>query len=1144
MANKSLNIVYTGDIRSLKRAIAQIESANASLGSKLTSVGSKLDSIGTKAMHAGKSLTTHVTLPLLAIAAVSTKMAMDFEMSFRQIEGLAGKTGLSIEDMKNKTLALSKATGQAPIDLAHALYFVASASDYAAKHAFPILKLAAKGAEIGMGSVNDVAQTLTKTMNAYAGTNLNASKIMDVLTAAAKASSVEISDFATGLGPVTGTAAAVGLSFNDLAAGLASVVNAGVPFDRAVTGYRFLIQSLTAPTGTAQTALKDLGFTTDWLFAQISQPGGLSAALQAIADKAATMGSEGRIAFNKITGGARGGIVAMDLVGKHTETTQQMMTTMFDAAQKGATNFEDAFKTITTHNPAITMQKMIAGLQVSAIQLGQVLIPILVRDIIPAIRSAIHWFTSLSDSDKHLIVEIGLAVAAFGPLLTVLGSFLRIGGSILKLGGGISNAIAKIGGSAASSAASSAAGAAAGAEGAGAGAAAAASTAWIAAPVIGAVALLTAGYIDNKISAIQDAAAQKQLVDALNHAKTSLSQIGDAVGELNKSDLPDWAKGQIGDKINAGYEQWRAGILKVVNAYVDVQSVSGGFVRALALQSEMTKGQTKTMAAMVGGLENMGGSLTKTDRMFIHNLLAQHDFAGALAIVKARIDAVTGKWPVTVTTKAETAALDALKAKMLGSGFRQLGDGSWAGHGQMHITVTGPNSPPLPAQQIQDQIVRPMQGAGFRLGGGGWVAAAAMHVRVIGGDGASIYGGIVPNPRRDGQDAGKHYSEGFVAGLLANATHLQSAASRLRDVIKGALKADASAMHDAEKQLQDAMKKGSTSAIAAAQKAVANVKLSGFTADDLDRVKKMTSAWDQAVHHLTQLKDAFHEFRQSIKDGFSEFADLGSLVSQGWADYQANLKQYQLDLAQYQTDLADFQAGGGEGSAPTAPTLPTYDISQAVGAQVANAQRLAKDLQDAAAKGLSQQLLSQFASQGSAGADALEQLVANPALIAQLNQAQKDIATATGQTMNALGDQFFGKAIKHAQDRVQDLADKFQEFAHTLEAHTKPNGTGVAAALAALVDIINQNTAALGGTPPTGNGNNNGSNGNGPGGGTTYDPGLTTGGKQTPPINVIFQAGAIAGSILTDRDVTELVRSGVNQGADRNGGRSGIRGTG
>ncbi len=410
-------------IRGLGAEIQAAGAAGTRTAGQLGGVGKALSGVGRFASSTGSMLTRYVSAPLALIGGAAVGMAIKFDTSFARIQGLAGKLGMSMDKAKAKVLSLAGATGQDPQSLADALYFVASAG-LKASSVFPVLEASAKGAEIGMGDVGQVAQTLTSLLNAYAGTGLTAGNAMNIMTSAVKDGKAEMSDFATGLGPVIAVAANAGVSFSELAAGIAQATNVGVPFDRAVTGMRFLISSLTNPTGKASSALKDFGIKASDLASEIKDRG-LIPVLQDLYDKLNDGTAAGREAWAAITGGARGSIVAVDLVGSHVAATNKILRDTGSAAKESATNFKDAFGTIVKNDPNIQFQKTLATLKADLITLG--------NDILPVVSQALGYVDHLAKSFSHLTKDQQANVIKWGAILIAAGPVLRIFGGIVGL---------------------------------------------------------------------------------------------------------------------------------------------------------------------------------------------------------------------------------------------------------------------------------------------------------------------------------------------------------------------------------------------------------------------------------------------------------------------------------------------------------------------------------------------------------------------------------------------------------------------------------------------------------------------------------------------------------------------------------------
>src|SRR5688572_4200987 len=86
----------------------------------------KWKQLGQATAGLGDTLTRNVTLPIIGVGVAATKMALDFDSVFVQMQSLAGATASEIDGMKKGVLDLAGETGKAPKELAEALYFLRS----------------------------------------------------------------------------------------------------------------------------------------------------------------------------------------------------------------------------------------------------------------------------------------------------------------------------------------------------------------------------------------------------------------------------------------------------------------------------------------------------------------------------------------------------------------------------------------------------------------------------------------------------------------------------------------------------------------------------------------------------------------------------------------------------------------------------------------------------------------------------------------------------------------------------------------------------------------------------------------------------------------------------------------------------------
>ena len=136
MADQNLKVNITGDSSKLSNALS-------SASSKLSSFGSKMQSVG-------KSMSTRLTLPLVAAGAAAVKMAFDFDKSMTSIQALVGVSADKVAEMGEAAKKMAVDTGKSGNEAAEALFFITSAG-LRGSAAMDVLEMSLKAAAVGLG---------------------------------------------------------------------------------------------------------------------------------------------------------------------------------------------------------------------------------------------------------------------------------------------------------------------------------------------------------------------------------------------------------------------------------------------------------------------------------------------------------------------------------------------------------------------------------------------------------------------------------------------------------------------------------------------------------------------------------------------------------------------------------------------------------------------------------------------------------------------------------------------------------------------------------------------------------------------------------------------------------------------------------
>ena len=228
MAESNLKVNITGDSSKLNNA--------------LSSASSKLQAFGSKMQSVGRSMSTRLTLPLVAAGAAATKMAFDFDKSMSQIESLVGVAADKVAEMGETAKKMAIDTGRSANEAAEALFFITSAGLRGAD-ATDTLEASLRAAAVGLGETKTIADLATSAMNGYANENLTATQATDILVASVREGKLEASELAGAMGGVIPLASSMGVGFEEVGAALAAMSRTGTNAANGATQLNAILMS-------------------------------------------------------------------------------------------------------------------------------------------------------------------------------------------------------------------------------------------------------------------------------------------------------------------------------------------------------------------------------------------------------------------------------------------------------------------------------------------------------------------------------------------------------------------------------------------------------------------------------------------------------------------------------------------------------------------------------------------------------------------------------------------------------------------------------------------------------------------------------------------------------------------------------------
>lgn len=334
MAEVKLEI--TTDASGAVKGITATSGALDKLGRKTTKLqkfskelgGSSLKAIGMGAAMGGAA--AGVTALGVGLAS-SVRTAASFETSLVKMETLVGLTTAEVEEMKGALLATSRETGQPLVALADTMFNITSAG-LRGKDAIVALEAAAKGAAIGLGDANTVADAATSIVNAYGVENINASKAVDLIVRTIREGKTAPDQLAASLGSIIPISSQMGVSFEEVGAGIAKMTRTGASASEAVTRLNQIMLAFLKPSEKGVKIVDALGTSMAELRTRIREEG----LLAVVDDLRSKLDDE---SFSALMGRADGLKGSLALVGDEMEGTIEILGSMNDAL--GST--EDGF---------------------------------------------------------------------------------------------------------------------------------------------------------------------------------------------------------------------------------------------------------------------------------------------------------------------------------------------------------------------------------------------------------------------------------------------------------------------------------------------------------------------------------------------------------------------------------------------------------------------------------------------------------------------------------------------------------------------------------------------------------------------------------------------------------------------------------
>jgi TP901 family phage tail tape measure protein len=218
------------------------------------------------------------TAAVVGVGIASIKMAGDFQAGMTRLVTSAGEVNKNLGLVSAGVLKLAVSTGTSTEQLSTGLYTVESAGFHAAD-GLTVLKAAAQGARAENASLATVTDAVTTVLTDYHLKAGDATKVTSALVATVASGKTNMELLSGALSRVLPTAAALHVSFPQIAGDIATLTAHGVSARLATQDLNSVLVALSAPSDKAAKAMKIVGLTSAQVSEDVGKKG-LTATLQ------------------------------------------------------------------------------------------------------------------------------------------------------------------------------------------------------------------------------------------------------------------------------------------------------------------------------------------------------------------------------------------------------------------------------------------------------------------------------------------------------------------------------------------------------------------------------------------------------------------------------------------------------------------------------------------------------------------------------------------------------------------------------------------------------------------------------------------------------------------------------------------------
>lgn len=423
-----LDLDISGFLAGLRSAQSEADSATKNIATK---IGSNLQSAGKSIISAGKTLTTHVTVPIVGLGTAAVKTISDFESAMSKVSAISGATGSDLDALNQKAQEMGIKTKFSATESAEAFTYMAMAgwkTEDMLQGIDGIMALAAADG-LDLATTSDI---VTDALTAFGLSADDSGHFADVLAAAASNASTNVSLLGESFKYAAPVAGALGYSAEDTAIALGLMANANIKGSQGGTALRSSLSRLIKPTDDAAALMEQYGLS-------MTNADGSMKSLGEVMEMLRTkMGglSEAEQAQAAVTLFGQEAMSGMLAVINASDSDYEKLTSAIYGADGAAQQMADTM--LDNLSGQLTLLK--SALEGLAIQFGEILMPY-IKQFVQWLQNLVQKLQEMTPEQKEQIVKWAAFAAAIGPVLLAVGKLVTGIGNVISVFGKLKTAI-------------------------------------------------------------------------------------------------------------------------------------------------------------------------------------------------------------------------------------------------------------------------------------------------------------------------------------------------------------------------------------------------------------------------------------------------------------------------------------------------------------------------------------------------------------------------------------------------------------------------------------------------------------------------------------------------------------------------------